>query len=87
MRLRLFCVTTSTDTAGAARFRPRDLRPGGFAFVMATGIVSTSIMNSGASAIATAMFVVAACCRAACDSRRPDYIPKYFFRPLFVAFR
>ena len=26
-------------------------------------------------------------CRAACDSRRPDYSPKYFFSPLFVVFR
>lgn len=40
-------------------FVPPALRPGAFAFVMATGIVSTSIMNSGARTLAAVMFAVA----------------------------
>lgn len=52
-------MTTSTDAPSGSHFRVRDLRSGGFAFVMATAIVATSILNSGAHILAEVMFAIA----------------------------
>src|SRR5699024_5414378 len=48
-----------SDAPRGPGLRPRDLRPGASAFVRATGIVSTAIMNSGAHIIAAVMFTIA----------------------------
>src|SRR5699024_6187844 len=52
-------VTTSTDTPPQPHFRVRDLRSGGYAFVMATAIIATAVLNSGTRILADVMFAIA----------------------------
>ncbi|WP_182348124.1 tellurite resistance/C4-dicarboxylate transporter family protein [Tomitella gaofuii] len=52
-------MPTSTDASPDPDLAPRDLWRGAFAFVMATGIVSTAILNSGAHIAAAVLFAIA----------------------------